>query len=163
LEAIEPPFERIKYAEALEIGNRGGLHLKWGDDFGYEEEKVITQGFEKPFFVTHFPKEVKAFYHRPDPADPKVVLNHDLLAPEGFGEVIGGGERIFELEALRKRIEEFRLNEDDYRWYVDLRRFGSVPHSGYGLGLDRLVMFLFGIEHIKWTLPYPRMMRRVYP
>jgi len=163
LEAVEPPFERIRYEEALEIGNKGGLHLKWGDDFGYEEEKVITAGFEKPFFVTHFPKEVKAFYHRPDPADPRVVLNHDLLAPEGFGEVIGGGERIFELESLRKRIGEFRLNEDDYRWYIDLRRFGSVPHSGYGLGLDRLVMYLFGIEHIKWTLPYPRMMRRVYP
>jgi asparaginyl-tRNA synthetase len=163
LEAIEPPFDRIKYEEALEIGNKGGLHLKWGDDFGYEEEKVITQGFDKPFFVTHFPKEVKAFYHRPDPHDPKVVLNHDLLAPEGFGEVVGGGERIFDLELLRKRIEEFRLNEEDYRWYIDLRRYGSVQHSGYGLGLDRLVMFLFGIEHIKWTLPYPRMMRRVYP
>lgn len=163
LEAIEPPFERIRYEEALEIGNKGGLHLKWGDDFGYEEEKVITQGFDKPFFVTHFPKEVKAFYHRPDPDDPKLVLNHDLLAPEGFGEVIGGGERVFDLAVLRQRIEEFRLNEEDYQWYIDLRRFGSVPHSGYGLGLDRLVMFLFGIEHIKWTLPYPRMMRRVYP
>jgi asparaginyl-tRNA synthetase len=163
LAAIEPPFDRMRYQEALEIANKGGLHLEWGDDFGYEEEKVITASFEKPFFVTHFPKQVKAFYHRPDPADARVVLNHDLLAPEGFGEIIGGGERIFDLEVLRKRIEESGLNEDDYRWYIDLRRFGSVPHSGFGLGLDRLVMYLFGIEHIKWTLPYPRMMRRVYP
>jgi asparaginyl-tRNA synthetase len=163
LKAVVPPFPRIKYQEALDIGNKGGLHLKWGDDFGYEEEKVITEAFDKPFFVTHFPKEVKAFYHRPDPADPRVVLNHDLLAPEGYGEIIGGGERTWELDILLRRIKEGGLKEDDYRWYVDLRRYGSVPHSGFGLGLDRLVMYLLGIDHIKWTLPYPRMMRRVYP
>jgi asparaginyl-tRNA synthetase len=163
LTRVQPPFQRIKYAEALEIANKKGLHLKWGDDFGFEEEKVITEGFEKPFFITHFPKEVKAFYHRPDPQDPKLVLNHDLLWPEGAGEVIGGGERTYELDVLLKRIKEYGLKEDDYRWYIDLRRYGSVPHAGYGLGLDRFVMFLLGLEHIKWALPYPRMMRRVYP
>jgi asparaginyl-tRNA synthetase len=163
LNAVQPPFPRITYAEALEIGNKHGLHLKWGDDFGYEEEKVITQGFDRPFFVTNFPKEVKAFYHRPDPADGRVVLNHDLLAPEGYGEIIGGGERVWELDVLLRRIKEFGLREEDYQWYVDLRRYGSVPHSGFGVGLDRLVMYLLGLDHIKWALPYPRMMRRVYP
>ncbi len=163
LKAVEPPFPRLKYAEAIDLANKKGLHLKWGDDFGYEEEKVLTEGFEKPFFVTHFPKEVKAFYHRPDPKDPKVVLNHDLLAPEGYGEVIGGGERVWELEVLLQRLKEYNLSEDDYRWYVDLRRYGSVPHSGFGLGVDRLVMYFLGLDHIKWSLPYPRMMRRVYP
>jgi len=163
LKAVEPPFPRVKYAEALELANKKGLHLKWGDDFGYEEEKVLTEGFEKPFFVTHFPKEVKAFYHRLDPSDPKLVLNHDLLAPEGYGEVIGGGERVWELDILLDRIKEYNLSEADYKWYVDLRRYGSVPHSGYGLGVDRLVMYLLGLDHIKWALPYPRMMRRVYP
>jgi asparaginyl-tRNA synthetase len=163
LKAVEPPFPRLKYAEAIDIANKKGLHLKWGDDFGYEEEKVLTEGFEKPFFVTHFPKEVKAFYHRPDPKDPKVVLNHDLLAPEGYGEVIGGGERVWELDVLLQRLKDYNLSEADYRWYVDLRRYGSVPHSGFGLGVDRLVMYLLGLDHIKWSLPYPRMMRRVYP
>jgi asparaginyl-tRNA synthetase len=163
LRNIEGPFPRMKYAEAIDLANKKGLHLKWGDDFGYEEEKVLTEGFEKPFFVTHFPKEVKAFYHRIDPHNPKVVLNHDLLAPEGYGEVIGGGERVWELDVLLQRLKEYNLNEDDYKWYVDLRRYGSVPHAGYGLGVDRLVMYLLGLEHIKWSLPYPRMMRRVYP
>ncbi|HKZ60092.1 MAG TPA: asparagine--tRNA ligase [Candidatus Thermoplasmatota archaeon] len=163
LKNIEPPFPRIRYEEAIELANKRGLHLKYGDDFGYEEEKVLTEGFEKPFFITHFPKEVKAFYHRPDPAGPKTVLNHDLLAPEGYGEVIGGGERIWELQVLLDRIKEANLEEEDYKWYVDLRRYGSVPHAGYGLGVDRLVMYFLGLEHIKWSLPYPRMMRRVYP
>lgn len=163
LEKIKAPFPRITYENALEIGNKNGLNLSWGADFGYEEEKAITKDFDKPLFITHYPRETKAFYHRPDPSNPKVVLNHDLLAPEGYGEIIGGGERIYELDVLLQRMKENNMNEADYGWYVDLRKYGTVPHSGFGMGLDRTVAWLAGAEHIKHVVPFPRMMRRYYP
>ena len=163
LEAVKVPFHRMTYDEAVETIQRNGLDIEWGIDFGYEEEKALVKGMDRPVFVHHFPRELKAFYHRPDPEDPRFVLNHDLIAPEGYGEIIGGGERIWELDVLLNRIDEEGLDPEAYQWYIDLRRYGSVPHSGFGLGVDRLVAWVSGIEHIKWALPFPRDVRRIYP
>ena len=163
LKKCEKPFERIRYSRAEELLAQKGVAPQTPGDLGYEEEKVLTEDFDKPFFVTHFPKKAKAFYHRPDPKDPSVVLCHDLLAPEGYGEIIGGGERIYDKDELIKRMEEEGLDKEPYQWYIDLRRYGTVPHSGFGLGIDRLVTWITGLSHIKYVIPFPRMMRRVYP
>ncbi|MGC8497006.1 MAG: asparagine--tRNA ligase [Thermoplasmata archaeon] len=163
LQNIKPPFKRIEYKDIINIGKDVGLDIDYGADLGADEEYAITKKFEEPVFVTNYPIELKPFYHRPDPNNPKVVLNHDLLAPEGYGEIIGGGERIYEPKELLERIEKEHLNINDYGWYTDLRKYGSVPHSGFGLGLDRLVMWIAGLEHIKFAVPYPRTMRRTYP
>ncbi len=163
LENIEKPFERMKYEKLVDFANEHGVSMKYGDDLGADEESAITKNFDKPVFITHYPIEIKPFYHRPDPENPKVVLCHDMLAPEGYGEVIGGGERIYKLDVLLKRLEEENLNPEDYYWYVDLRKYGSVPHAGFGLGVDRLVWWIAGLEHIKYAIPYPRTIRRVKP
>ncbi len=160
--AVEEPFGRIKYEEALEILNKKGFNLNWGDDLGADEERALTEEFDVPFFITHFPRE-KGFYHRPDPANPKTLLCHDLLAPEGYGEIIGGGERIYDKEELISRILEMGLNPEDYEWYIDLRRYGSVPHSGFGLGVDRFVMWIGHLSHIRDALPFPRTITRLRP
>ncbi len=162
LKEIELPFPRYKYAEILDMLNAKGLELEWGADLGYTEEKMLTQELRTPIFITHFPR-AKGFYHRVDPEDDKVVLCHDLLAPEGYGEIIGGGEREWRLEILMKRIREFDMEPEQYDWYLDLRRYGSVPHSGYGLGIDRTVAWIVGEEHIKNVIPFPRTMRRYTP
>jgi len=163
LKNCQKPFERVRYSKAEELLAQKGVAPETPGDLGYEEEKVLTEFFDKPFFVTHFPKKAKAFYHRPDPAEPEVVLCHDLLAPEGYGEIIGGGERIYDKEELLKRMNEEGLDTEPYNWYIDLRRYGTVPHSGFGLGVDRLVAWITGLSHIKYVIPFPRMMRRVYP
>ncbi|NPA75652.1 MAG: asparagine--tRNA ligase [Euryarchaeota archaeon] len=163
LKNIDTPFERMKYEKIIEFANEHGLELKYGDDLGADEETFITKHFNAPVFVTHYPQEIKPFYHRPDPDNPRVVLCHDLLAPEGYGEIIGGGERIYKLEVLLRRLEEENLNPDDYFWYVDLRRYGSVPHAGFGLGVERFVWWLAGLDHIKHAIPYPRTIRRLTP
>ena len=163
LKAIRAPFPRLRYEEAVELINRNGREMRMGDDFGHEEERALMQGMATPVFVSHWPREIKPFYHRPDPADPAHVLNHDLIGPEDYGELVGGGERIWELQVLLDRIDEEGLDPAAYQWYIDLRRYGSVPHSGFGLGVDRLVCYIGGIEHIKWALPFPRDVRRVYP
>ena len=162
LKAVSEPFPRMRYDEAVETMQANGAAVEWGDDFGYNEEKALTQDTLVPIHVHHFPAELKAFYHRPDPAEPDRVLNHDLIAPV-VGEIIGGGERIWELEILLDRIDAEGLDREAYQWYIDLRRFGSVPHSGYGMGVDRVVQWIGGIEHIKWALPFPRDRRRIYP
>ncbi|MCK5414456.1 MAG: asparagine--tRNA ligase [Thermoplasmata archaeon] len=162
LRAVAEPFPRMRYDEAVETMQANGAKVEWGDDFGYEEEKALTKDTDVPIFIHHFPKELKAFYHRPDPAEVDRVLNHDLIAPV-VGEIIGGGERIWELDVLLNRIDEEGLDREAYQWYIDLRRFGSVPHSGYGMGVDRVVMWVGGISHIKWALPFPRDRRRIYP
>ena len=159
---VQPPFERLKYAEVLELLNGMGFDLAWGDDFGYREEKALTQERTQPLYITHFPRE-KGFYHRPDPADPKALVCHDLLAPEGYGEIIGGGERVWSPEELAERIAEEGMEPESYGWYLDLRKFGSVPHSGFGLGLDRLVAWLCGADHIRDVIAFPRTMRRTTP
>jgi asparaginyl-tRNA synthetase len=162
LRAVSEPFPRMRYDEAVETMQANGAAVEWGDDFGYEEEKALTKDTLVPIHVHHFPKALKAFYHRPDPQEPDRVLNHDLIAPV-VGEIIGGGERIWELDVLLDRIDEEELDREAYQWYIDLRRFGSVPHSGYGMGVDRVVQWIGGIEHIKWALPFPRDRRRIYP
>ncbi|MEM4726767.1 MAG: asparagine--tRNA ligase [Candidatus Bathyarchaeia archaeon] len=160
---LEPPFPKITYDEALEILRKDGIELLRGEDMGWQQEEPLTKHFDTPFWVTHFPKGVKAFYHKPDPKRPEVTLSADLLAPEGYGEIIGGGQRIDNYEELLQRIREEGLDPEDYRWYLDLRRWGSVPHSGFGLGIERLLMWIAKLEHIRDAIPFPRDMRRVYP
>lgn len=160
---IEPPFPRITYTQAVEMLQKDGLKIEWGDDIGADEEAALTRHFDTPFFVTHFPKSLKAFYHKPDPEDPRVTLSVDMLAPEGYGEIIGSGERIESYEELMKRVEEEKLNPKDYEWYLDLRKWGAVPHAGFGLGLERTVMWICKLKHIRDAIAFPRLINRVYP
>ena len=162
LRTIEAPFERMRYQEVLDELNAMGFDLAWGDDFGYTEEKALTAKRTVPLYITHFPKE-KGFYHRPDPAEPRALVCHDLLAPEGYGEIIGGGERVWDPDELMVRIEEEGLDPESLGWYLDLRKYGSVPHSGFGLGLDRALSWICGVDHIKHVIPFPRTMRRTRP
>jgi asparaginyl-tRNA synthetase (EC 6.1.1.22) len=163
LENVKPPFYRVSYDEAIEILQGKGLKIKWGDDIGADEERILTLQFDKPILLHHFPEQVKAFYHRNDPAKPETTLSVDVLAPEGYGEVIGGGERIYDYEELLSKIKRFGLRPEDYDWYLDLRRFGSVPHAGFGLGIDRVVMWICGLDHIRDAMPFPRDVRRIKP
>ncbi len=137
--------------------------FRWGTDLGWKEEKVLTENFDCPFFVTHYPKGVKAFYHMPDPNNPEVTLSADLLAPEGYGEITGGGQRIHDLQQLLVRIKEEDLKIEDYNWYVDLRRYGTVPHSGFGMGIERTLAWMCKLEHIRDAIPFPRLINRIFP
>jgi len=161
--ALHTPYPRITYTEAIERLKRKGFNIEWGEDLGADEERALTEDFDKPFFITHFPKKIKAFYMKLDPTNPNVVLGFDLLAPEGYGEIIGGSQREDNYDKLMKRIEEENMNPDDYKWYLDLRRYGSVPHSGFGLGIERMVMWICGLEHIRDAIPFPRFRGRIYP
>ena len=163
LEKVKPPFPRITYDDAFKMigGEKSGI--KWGDDLGYEQEKVLTTHFDRPFFVTRYPKKAKAFYHKPDPLNSEVTLSVDLLAPEGYGEITGGGQRIEDYDALIGRIKEEGLDPKSYEWYLDLRKFGSVPHSGFGMGLERVVSWVCKLEHIRDAIAFPRLINRVYP
>jgi asparaginyl-tRNA synthetase len=163
LEAVRPPFPRLTYDEALARLASAGKSLPWGEDFGGDEETVISSAFDRPVFVHHYPARCKAFYMQPDPARSDVVLSADLLAPEGYGEIIGGGERIYDLQLLERRLQEHHLPPNVYQWYLDLRRYGSVPHCGFGLGIERTVAWLGGIEHVRETIPFPRLLNRLYP
>ena len=163
IKAVEKPFYRYRYEKVIEIGRQKGLQLDDVTDLGEKEERTITEDFDKPIFVYNFPTELKPFYHRPDPEDPSHVMNHDVLAPEGYGEIIGGGERIWNKDELISRMRNDNLNPEDYQWYVDLRSFGSVPHSGFGLGVDRLLTWLAGLDHINKVVPFPRTIRRLKP
>ncbi len=163
LSKVKPPFPRITYDDAIDLIRKSRPSFRWGSDLGYEEEKVLTEHFEVPFFVTHFPKGVKAFYHMPDPKNPKLTLSVDLLAPEGYGEITGGGQRIHDLELLLTRIKEEGLKPEDYKWYVDLRRFGTVPHSGFGMGVERMLAWICKLEHIRDSIAFPRLINRIYP
>jgi len=162
-ELAEPPYPKIKYAEALEILRRKNIELRWGDDFGADEERELSLEFDKPFFVTHYPRESKAFYHMPDPENPSVCLNADLLAPGGYGEIVGGGQRIHDYNLLVERIRENGLNLEDYKWYLDLRKYGSVPHSGFGMGIERVLWWLLKLPHIRSACLFPRTPARIYP
>ncbi|MGC9059097.1 MAG: asparagine--tRNA ligase [Candidatus Aenigmatarchaeota archaeon] len=161
--SIKPPFPRINYKEAIEILKKDGVKIEYGDDIGADEERVLTQHFSTPFFLTHFPKKIKAFYHKPDPKNPEVTLSVDMLAPEGYGEIIGSGERIKSYEELMKRIKEENLDFKDYEWYLDLRKWGACQHSGFGLGIERLVMWILKLKHIRDAIAFPRLINRVYP
>ena len=163
LETVRPPFPRISYDQAIDLLRAAGRGAAWGDDFGGDEETLISSGFDRPVFVHRYPAQCKAFYMQPDPARPEVVLGADLLAPEGYGEIIGGGQRIHDPVLLERRLEEHGLPKDVYRWYLDLRRYGSVPHSGFGLGVERTVAWIAGIEHVRETIAFPRLLNRLYP
>jgi asparaginyl-tRNA synthetase len=163
LEQVKPPFPRLTYTEAVELLNQKGLDITWGDDFGAPHETAIASEFAKPVFVTHFPTKIKAFYMQPDPDNPDTVLGADLLAPEGYGEIIGGGQRIHDYHLLLERIRQHNLPVEDYQWYLDLRRFGSVPHSGFGMGIERVVAWICGLEHVRETIPFPRLINRLRP
>jgi asparaginyl-tRNA synthetase len=163
LENVKPPFPRITYDEAVNLVQKSRPGFKWGTDMGYEEEKALTENFDRPFFVSHFPKRTKAFYHMPDPKNPKVTLSVDLLAPEGYGEITGGGQRTHELKSLLARMKEERLKPMDYQWYVDLRRYGTVPHSGFGMGIERTLTWICKLEHIRDSIAFPRLINRIYP
>ncbi|OUM93000.1 MAG: asparagine--tRNA ligase [Caldibacillus debilis] len=164
LEKVTPPFPRITYDEAIKLLHEQGFDdIQWGDDFGAPHETAIANSFDKPVFITHYPKAIKPFYMEPDPERKEVVLCADLIAPEGYGEIIGGSERIHDYDLLKQRIEEFGLPLQAYEWYLDLRRYGSVPHSGFGLGLERTVAWIAGIEHVRETIPFPRLLNRIYP
>ncbi|MCX5974731.1 MAG: asparagine--tRNA ligase [Coprothermobacterota bacterium] len=163
LESIQPPFPRLTYDQALEILQAEGQPLPWGEDFGAPHEQILSARYQKPLFVTHFPACCKAFYMQPDPQRPEVTLSADLLAPEGYGEIIGGSERIHSLALLEKRIQEHEYPPEIYHWYLDLRRYGSVPHAGFGMGVERTVAWLCHLEHIRESIPLPRMLERIYP
>ncbi|WP_044639797.1 asparagine--tRNA ligase [Risungbinella massiliensis] len=164
LEKIQAPFPRISYDEAVELLHREGFpEFQWGEDFGAPHETKIAESFDKPVFITNYPTGIKAFYMKPDPNRPEVVLCSDMIAPEGYGEIIGGSQRIDDPELLAERFKEYDLSDEAYRWYLDLRKYGSVPHSGFGLGLERTVAWICGLEHVRETIPFPRMLNRLYP
>ncbi len=161
--AVEKPFLRMNYESVIDLANKNGLKLEYGADLGADEERVITSKLDVPVFAMNYPIKLKPFYHKPDPSDPTHVLCNDLLAPEGYGEIIGGGQRVDDKETLINRLKEDGLNPDDYKWYIDLRRYGAIPHSGFGLGVDRLVMWICKLPHIMYVVPFPRTPRRIYP
>ncbi|WP_018922289.1 asparagine--tRNA ligase [Salsuginibacillus kocurii] len=163
LEQIHAPFPRMTYTEAIDWLKEQGYEIEWGEDFGAPHETAIAEYHNKPVFITHYPKDIKAFYMKPDPENEDVVLCADLIAPEGYGEIIGGSQRIDDEALLRERYQEHDLSEDAYRWYLELRQYGSVPHSGFGLGLERTVAWMTGIEHVRETIPFPRLLNRLYP
>lgn len=164
LEKVKAPFPRITYDEAIKLLHDQGYNdIQWGDDFGAPHETAIAESFEKPVFITHYPAKIKAFYMKPNPNRPDVVLCADLIAPEGYGELIGGSQRIDDYDLLKQRLDEHSLSEETYKWYMDLRKYGSVPHSGFGLGLERTVAWISGTEHVRETIPFPRLLNRLYP
>ncbi|MBS4217334.1 asparagine--tRNA ligase [Bacillus sp. FJAT-49711] len=164
LETIRAPFPRITYDDAITFLHEKGFNdIKWGDDFGAPHETAIADHFDKPVFITHYPTIIKPFYMQPAPDRDDVVLCADMIAPEGYGEIIGGSERIHDFELMKQRIEEHQLPIEAYEWYLDLSRYGSVPHSGFGLGLERTVAWISGVEHVRETIPFPRLLNRLYP
>lgn len=163
LERIRKTFPRLTYDEAQKMLKKKGSKMEWGDDFGAAEEALISEIFDLPVIITHFPAKIKAFYMQPDEKRPELALGVDMLASEGYGEIIGGGQRIHDLDLLEKKIKEFKLPREDYKWYLDLRKYGSVPHSGFGLGIERMLAWICKIKHIRETIPFPRLLYKIYP
>jgi asparaginyl-tRNA synthetase len=163
LEAVQKPFPRISYDEGVALLQGKGLPIQWGGDFGGPDETTLSEQFDRPVMVHRYPAAVKAFYMKPDPHRPELALGVDVLAPEGYGEIIGGGERLADLDLLLQRIKEHELPQDAFEWYLDLRRYGTVPHGGFGMGIERVVAWICKLEHVRETIPYPRMLYRLYP
>jgi asparaginyl-tRNA synthetase len=163
LEHVKRPFPRITYRDAIELLQSKGMEANFGDDIGGDEETVIANSFDRPVIITHYPAAIKAFYMKPDPTDPTLALAMDMIAPEGYGEIIGGSQRIDDLDLLLQRIEEHKLPLDAFQWYLDVRRYGTFPHSGFGMGIERMVAWISGVPHLRETIPYPRMINRIYP
>ena len=163
LRGIVPPFPRLNYTDAVALVQKKGSATKWGDDLGAEDEALIVEEYDKPVFVFNYPKEAKAFYMKENPDDPRTVLCDDLLAPEGYGEIIGGSQREDDFQKLLARIEEEGLPRKAYEWYLDLRRYGTFTHAGFGLGLERTVAWICGIQHVREVIAFPRLMHRLTP
>ena len=163
LEHVTRPFPRISYREAIELLASKGLPAKFGDDLGGDEETVIANAFDRPVMITRYPAAIKAFYMQPDPNDPTVALALDMIAPEGYGEIIGGSQRIHDHDLLLQRIREHNLPIEAFQWYLDVRKYGTFPHSGFGMGVERVVAWISGVPHLRETIPYPRMLNRIYP
>src|ERR1700675_932688 len=163
LENIKAPFPRITYEEAIAVLQKQGNPAKFSDDFGGDEETLISKDFDRPVMIHHYPAAIKAFYMQPDPERPDLAMSFDMIAPEGYGEIIGGSQRVHDYDLLVKRLKEHNLPQEAFQWYLDLRRYGSVPHSGFGMGLERTVAWICGTEHIREVIPFPRMIYRVYP
>ena len=163
LERVRAPFPRITYDEAVDLLKLKGQPFEWGGDFGGTDETVLAEQFDRPVVVHRFPSAIKAFYMKSDPERPELSLSVDFLAPEGYGEIIGGGERLDDLDELLARIEKHNLPKESFEWYLDLRRYGTVPHSGFGMGIERVLTWICGLEHLRETIPYPRMLHRMYP
>jgi asparaginyl-tRNA synthetase len=163
LESIQSPFPRMSYDDAVIELQKKGSEIQWGGDFGGTDETLITEGLDRPLIVDRFPTQIKAFYFEPDAARPELALGVDFIAPEGYGEIIGGGQRIHDLDLLLKRLEEHQLPREAFDWYVDLRKFGSVPHAGFGMGIERFVAWMCGLEHVRETIAFPRMLNRTRP
>ena len=163
LENVRAPFPRISYEEAVAVLNKHGNPAKFGDDFGGDEETIISKEFDRPVIIHRYPSAIKAFYMQPDAERPELALAFDMIAPEGYGEIIGGSQRVHDYDLLLQRLREHNLPQEAFQWYLDLRRYGSVPHAGFGLGLERTVAWICGTEHIREVIPFPRMIYRVYP
>ncbi len=163
LERVQAPFPRLHYDDAVKILHEKGVPFEWGNDLGGTDETVLSDQFDRPVAVHHYPSAVKAFYMKPDPVRPELALGVDVLAPEGYGEIIGGGQRLDDLDLLLARIKEHSLPQEAFEWYLDLRRFGSVPHSGFGMGIERVVAWICGLDHLREAIPYPRLIYRMYP
>ncbi len=163
LESVKAPFPRMSYDEAVKILQSKGSEIKWGGDFGNADETLLTEDYDRPVMVDRYPTALKAFYFQPDEARPELALGLDVIAPEGYGEIIGGGQRIHDLALLEQRLAEHNLPREAFEWYLDLRRFGTVPHGGFGMGIERFVAWMCGLEHVRETIPYPRMLYRTRP
>jgi asparaginyl-tRNA synthetase len=163
LKAVAAPFPRITYTEAVEVIRKAGHPMTWGDDIGGDEETIVASAYDRPVMVHRYPASMKAFYFKKDPADPKVALGCDVLAPEGYGEIIGGGQREDDLAVLEAAIAEHQLPKEAFEWYLDVRRYGSVPHAGFGMGVERCVAWICGLHHVRETIPFARMMERITP
>jgi asparaginyl-tRNA synthetase len=163
LESVQKPFPRMSYDDAVKKLQANGLPIEWGGDFGGPDETALSEEFDRPVMVHRYPAAVKAFYMKPDPERPELALGVDVLAPEGYGEIIGGGERLADLDLLLQRIKEHDLPQDAFEWYLDLRRYGTVPHGGFGMGIERVVSWICKLDHLREAIPYPRMLYRLYP
>ena len=163
MEKSVSPFPRVSYTDCIEVLKKDGFDINWGDDFGSPEETHIANKYDRPVIVHRFPAKIKSFYMKRDPENEDVVLGMDVLAPEGYGEIIGGSEREIDIDILLERIEQEGLNRKDYEWFLDLRKYGSVPHSGFGMGIERVVAWISGITHIRETIPFARTMGRLNP
>lgn len=163
LKKVKPPFPRLSYTDAIELLQKNDFEIEWGEDFGAPQEYFISEKYDKPLIVHRFPAAIKAFYMEPDPEDPKLALANDMVAPEGYGEIIGGSVRIFDPKLLDKKVKEIGIDPKAYDWYIDLRKFGSVPHAGFGMGIERVVWWLVKIDNIRETVPFPRTVNRIYP
>ena len=163
LEKVAAPLPRMTYTEAIDLLRGQGSSIEWGEDFGAEEETELVRDYDRPVMVTHYPSSIKAFYMQPDPENPELALALDVIAPEGYGEIIGGSQRIHDPELLERRLEEHDLPKEAFKWYLEVRQYGTFPHSGFGMGLERFVAWMTGVKHLRETIPYPRMLYRMYP